>query len=63
MTIEHQIIQRLGAGPISLADLDDINSDDLAITLKFMLERRQIYVRHGHVALFWHRHTIPPLPT
>ena len=60
MTIEHHIFQRLGAGPISIADLDDINSDDLAITLKFMVERRQICVQDGHVVLFWHRHTIPP---
>lgn len=45
-----------------MADLDDLDADDLSVTLKFMVKRRQICVRDGHVALFWHRHAIPPIP-
>lgn len=63
MTLEHQILQRLAAGPVPSSDLSNIDADDLHLTLKFMVERRQVCVQNGQVALFWHRHMMMPLMT
>lgn len=64
MTTEYDIFQKLGAGPVPVSILSDIEADDLEITMQCMVARRQICVRNGQVALFWHRHMIslPMMP-
>jgi len=58
MTLEYHIFQTLGSGPVPLSTLSNIESDDLDHTMKLMVARRQICVRNGQAALFWHRHMI-----
>ena len=58
MTLEYQILQRLGSGPVLLSTLGDIGDDDLERMLTIMAARRQICVRDRQVSLFWHRHMI-----
>lgn len=58
MTTEYHIFQKLGSGPVALSVLSDIEADDLEDTMQWMVGRRQICVRNGQVALFWHRHLI-----
>lgn len=60
MTLESMILQRLGAGPVQTLGLDEAHGDDLALTLKFMVARRQICMKAGWVSLYWHRHMIAP---
>lgn len=56
------ILQRLGAGPVRTLDLGRVDQDDLALTLKFMVARRQVCMRAGWVSLYWHRHLIGTAP-
>lgn len=58
MTTEYHIFQKLGAGPVPLSILSAIAADDLEVTMQCMVTRRQICVRNGQAALFWHRHMI-----
>ena len=58
MTTEYYIFQKLGAGPVALSALFDIEADDLEVAMQCMVARRQICVRNGQAALFWHRHMI-----
>jgi hypothetical protein len=48
---------------VPFSDLSDINAEDLDLTLKFMVKRRQVCVQNGQVALFWHRHMMMPIMT
>ncbi|HUD93409.1 hypothetical protein [Sphingobium sp.] len=58
MTLESMILQRLGARPVQALDLGGVDQDDLALTLKFMVARRQICMQAGWISLYWHRHQI-----
>ncbi|WP_223177741.1 hypothetical protein [Sphingobium sp. KCTC 72723] len=58
MTLENQILQQLGGGPIPLPELAEVSDEAFHQTIAVMEARRQICVRDQQVALFWHRHMI-----
>jgi hypothetical protein len=62
MTLEMMVLQCLGGGPVDALTIADADQDELALTLKFMIARRQIYRKAGWMSLYWHRHMIPSAP-
>jgi hypothetical protein len=63
MTLENMILEQLGAGPVRSLELTGADPDEVELTLKFMVARRQICRKAGQISLFWHRHMIfaPPV--